>query len=81
MIKSNQLTDNLDKIRDRVDNIISKSKIISKKEKINQAYIKMSSELVKIFKRLMISSWFTLTTKKLNLIRESFNNFEDMNST
>lgn len=37
MIKSNQLTDNLDKIRGRVDNIISKSKIISKKEKINQA--------------------------------------------
>jgi len=81
MLKSNQLTNNLDKIRGRVDNIISKSKIISKKEKINQAYCKMSNELVKIFKRLMISSWFTLTTKRVSLIRESFNNFEDMNST
>ena len=41
----------------------------------------MGTELVKIFKRLMISTWFTLTTKHVNLIRESFNNFEDMNST
>lgn len=41
----------------------------------------MATEVFKIFKRSMIGSWFTLTTKHVNLIRESFNNFEDMNST